>query len=44
MLASFQRQMDEQQGEVARERDKATLESDAAACVQNQLIVQIEIL
>ena len=44
MLASLQKQMEEQRAKANREREKAALERDATACVHNQLITQIEIL
>ena len=44
MLTLLQKQLNEQEAEVIREREKASLERDTDTRVHNQLLTQIEIL
>jgi len=44
MLSDLQKQLDEQRAETIRKGEKAALERDTEARVQDQLITQIEIL
>ena len=44
LLACLQKRLETQEAEATREREKATLERDAAAWIQNQLLAKIETL